>query len=244
MLVRFALAGSRTKSSLLRVALCGLCLATYLGGGPMTAPALAEPRAVTKIAPNDTVELSVTGWAALKGGVAEATLLNDSFTVGRTGTLKLPFIGTLLAAGLTPAELERRIADRLQERSGLKDRAGTRVKLSEKPEATPESGVVEPTGEVTASTSSRPGSAGEPAEFGGEGSRADAVSPNVETGLAEVAAARKEAETARAALRKHLAADRLEQQLKSARSQQEKALAEARRERDAARAEAVAKLRH
>ena len=193
----------------------------------MTAPALAEPRAVTKIAPNDTVELSVTGWAALKGGVAEATLLNDSFTVGRTGTLKLPFIGTLLAAGLTPAELERRIADRLQERSGLKERAGTHVKLSEKPEATPESGVVEPTGEVTASTSSRPGSAGEPAEFGGE-YRADAVSPNVETALADVAAARKEAETARAALRKHLAAHQLEQQLKPARSQQEKALAEAR----------------
>ena len=135
MLVRLALAGSRTKSSLLRVALCGLCWSTGLGGGPMTAPALAEPRAVTKIAPNDTVELSVTGWAALKGGVAEATLLNDSFTVGRTGTLKLPFVGTLPAAGLTPAELERRIADRLQERSGLKDRAGAHVKLSEKPEA-------------------------------------------------------------------------------------------------------------
>ena len=113
-------------------------MAISLGGGPTTAPALAEPRAVTKIAPNDTVELSVTGWAALKGGVAEATLLNDSFTVGRTGTLKLPFIGTLLAAGLTPAELERRIADRLQERSGLKERAGTRVNLSEKPEVTPE----------------------------------------------------------------------------------------------------------
>ncbi len=162
--------------SLLRVAVW--CLAISLGGGPTTAPALAEPRAVTKIAPNDTVELSVTGWAALKGGVAEATLLNDSFTVGRTGTLKLPFIGTLLAAGLTPAELERRIADRLQERSGLKERAGTRVNLSENPEVTPET-----TGEVTGSTSSRPGSAGEPAEFGGEGSRADAVSPNVETAL-------------------------------------------------------------
>ena len=193
--------------SLLRVAVW--CLAISLGGGPMTAPASAEPRAVTKIAPNDTVELSVTGWAALKGGVAEATLLNDRFTVGRTGTLKLPFVGTLPAAGLTPAELERRIADRLQERSGLKERAGTHVKLSEKQEATPESGVVEPTGEVTASTSSRPGRAGEPAEFGGD--RADAVSPNVETAPAEVAAARKEAETARAALRKHLAADRLEQ---------------------------------
>ena len=114
MLVRFALAGSRTKSSLLRVALCGLCLATYLGGGSMTAPASAEPRASTKIAPNDTIELSVTGWAALKGGVVEAILLNDRFTVGRTGKLKLPFIGTLLAAGLTPAELERHIADPLQ----------------------------------------------------------------------------------------------------------------------------------
>ncbi len=155
--------------SLLRVAVW--CLTISLGGGLVTAPASAEPRAVTKIAPNDTLELSVTGWAALKGGVAEATLLNDRFTVGRTGTLKLPFIGTLPVAGLTPAELERRIADRLQERSGLKERAGTHVKLSEKPDATPESDMVEPTGEVTASTSSGPGRTGEPAEFGGESGR-------------------------------------------------------------------------
>ena len=67
-------------SSLLRVAVWGLCLATYFGGGPTTAPASAEPGASTKIAPNDTIELSVTGWAALKGGVVEAILLNDRFT--------------------------------------------------------------------------------------------------------------------------------------------------------------------
>ena len=202
--------------SLLRVAVW--CLTISLGGGLVTAPASAEPRAVTKIAPNDTLELSVTGWAALKGGVAEATLLNDRFTVGRTGTLKLPFIGTLPVAGLTPAELERRIADRLQERSGLKERAGTHVKLSEKPDATPESDMVEPTGEVTASTSSGPGRTGEPAEFGGE--RADVLSPHVETARAEVAAAQKAAETARVALRKHLAADQREQQLQPAPSHQ------------------------
>ena len=150
----------------------------------------------------------------------------------RTGKLKLPFIGTLPAAGLTPAELERHIADRLQVRSGLKERAGTSVKmLTKNRKALWKGGAVGPTGEVTASTSSKPARADEPAEFGGEGGRANAISPNVEAALARMAAARKEAETARAALRKHLAAERLEQLLKPARSQQEAVLTEATRGR-------------
>ena len=71
-------------------------------------PALSdEPSGPLKA--DDTVELRVTGWTALKGGVAEASVLNDDFTIAHSGSLELPFIGSVAAAGLSPEELARQI---------------------------------------------------------------------------------------------------------------------------------------
>ncbi len=89
-------------------------------------------RAERPLKADDTVELRVTGWTALKGGVAEASVLNDDFTIAHSGSLELPFIGSVAAAGLSPEELARQITDRLQARSGLKERPITTIQLSRK----------------------------------------------------------------------------------------------------------------
>ena len=73
-------------------------------------PAVAQTAEAEKLGPLDTIELSVTGWSALRGGAAEAALLNNSFTIGSGGMLELPTIGKVQAAGLTEQDLA--IADR------------------------------------------------------------------------------------------------------------------------------------
>ncbi|OAP44509.1 hypothetical protein ATC00_19230 [Sinorhizobium americanum] len=90
-------------------------------------PASGESATDDRLAPQDTVEIGVSGWHTLLGGVAEATLLNDTFTIGRGGTLELPGIGRLPAAGLSESELAKLIADRLQVRSGSHQRPVTTV---------------------------------------------------------------------------------------------------------------------
>ncbi|WP_234879209.1 polysaccharide biosynthesis/export family protein [Sinorhizobium americanum] len=99
-----------------------MCLFMLLGS-----PASGESATDDRLAPQDTVEIGVSGWHTLLGGVAEATLLNDTFTIGRGGTLELPGIGPLPAAGLSESELAKLIADRLQVRSGSHQRPVTTV---------------------------------------------------------------------------------------------------------------------
>ena len=69
----------------------------------------------------------MTGWSALRGGAAEAALLNNSFTIGSGGMLELPTIGKVQAAGLTEQDLAKLIAERLQARSGFQERAVAKV---------------------------------------------------------------------------------------------------------------------
>ena len=89
--------------------------------------AVAQTAEAEKLGPLDTIELSVTGWSALRGGAAEAALLNNSFTIGSGGMLELPTIGKVQAAGLTEQDLANVIADRLQARSGFQERAVAKV---------------------------------------------------------------------------------------------------------------------
>ena len=67
-----------------------------------------------------------------QGGVAEVSVLNDDFTIAHSGALELPFIGSITAAGMSPEALAKQITDRLQARSGLKERPITSVQLSRK----------------------------------------------------------------------------------------------------------------
>jgi protein involved in polysaccharide export with SLBB domain len=90
-------------------------------------PALAQSAGAEELGPLDVIDLSVTGWSALRGGAAEAALLSNSFTIDSAGMLELPIIGKVQAAGLSEQDLAKLIDDRLQERSGFQERAIARV---------------------------------------------------------------------------------------------------------------------
>ncbi|MET0599207.1 MAG: polysaccharide biosynthesis/export family protein [Mesorhizobium sp.] len=161
-------------------------------------PALSdEPSGPLKA--DDTVELRVTGWTALKGGVAEASVLNDDFTIAHSGSLELPFIGSVAAAGLSPEELARQITDRLQARSGLKERPITTIQLSRK------SKPLAPAKQVARDASKASSPAAPPSDqaiaLNRERARADALKRELDAAHLDASQARKEAEAARTAAR-------------------------------------------
>jgi hypothetical protein len=91
-------------------------------------PARGQSETDGRLAPQDTVEVRVSGWSALRGGVAEGAALNGTFTIGAAGTINLPTIGHVPAAGLHANELAKLITDRLQARSGFHERPVTTVR--------------------------------------------------------------------------------------------------------------------
>ncbi len=60
-------------------------------------------------------------------------MLTDAFTIGSAGSLELPIIAHVPAAGLRADELAKLITDRLQARSGLTERPVTTVQLKQYP---------------------------------------------------------------------------------------------------------------
>src|SRR4051812_9672725 len=91
-------------------------------------PGAAQTVSGEQLAPFDIIELSVTGWSALRGGAAEGALLSNSFTIDTGGVLDLPILGRVQAAGLSEDELATLIADRLPAPSGFQERAMARVR--------------------------------------------------------------------------------------------------------------------
>lgn len=110
-----------------------LCLISFCLVLMLESPATARSKTVEKLAPRDTIELRVWRWTALRDGVLEALQLNNTFTIDSSGTLDLPMIGNIVAAGLREKELAELISDRLQARSGRQERADTTVKRIQDP---------------------------------------------------------------------------------------------------------------
>ncbi len=104
------------------------CFVMLLGS-----PATGQSETNGKLAPQDTIELHVSGWNALIGRFMEAMLVNNTFTINSAGALHLPMIGQTPAAGLREDELAKLITDRLQAMSGLRERAVTSVRRIQHP---------------------------------------------------------------------------------------------------------------
>ncbi|WP_192384741.1 polysaccharide biosynthesis/export family protein [Mesorhizobium silamurunense] len=140
-LVSSLLPGMRARGCTRALCLISLCLVLLLG-----LPARSQSTADDRLGPGDSIELHVWHWTALRGGVLEGLQLNRNFSIDSTGRLELPNIGSIAAAGLRTDELAKLIADRLQARSGLPERAETIVQRILKP-ATETTGSVEPEGD-------------------------------------------------------------------------------------------------
>ncbi|CAH2401579.1 polysaccharide biosynthesis/export family protein [Mesorhizobium escarrei] len=134
-----------------------------------------RPQADDRLAPRDAIELHVWQWTALRDGVLEALQLNHTFTIDSTGTLDLPLIGSIAAAGLREEELAKLISDRLQARSGRQERADITVKL-----------IQSSSSDLTASVEVKQEAPEPPADAASDGSSAVASErASVENGQAE-----------------------------------------------------------
>ncbi|RWA60911.1 polysaccharide biosynthesis/export family protein [Mesorhizobium sp.] len=113
--------GSRKRSRGAAMSLIPLCLILLC-----SAPARGQSGTDDRLGPQDTVEVNVAGWGVFRAGVAGAEL-NGAFTIDAAGTLHLPVIGQVVAAGLRENDLAKLIDDRLQARSGFDVRPVTTV---------------------------------------------------------------------------------------------------------------------
>lgn len=114
--------GARERSHCATISLIPFCLILLFA-----VSARGQSETDDKLVPQDTVEVNVSGWDALRGGVTEGAELNRAFTIDTAGKLDLPAIGQVPAAGLRESELAKLITDRLQARSGFDVRPVTTV---------------------------------------------------------------------------------------------------------------------
>ena len=105
-----ALIGDRRATWLVK-ALVGITLVTGHPSAAFSAEYL--------LGPQDRLRLKIYEWRASRDVIFEWTALNDIFTVGAGGTLSLPFVGDVQAAGETPRNLAQEIGRRLMHEMGL-----------------------------------------------------------------------------------------------------------------------------
>lgn len=103
--------------------LCGCAALLVLSVCLLFAP--VHPEAATAelggyiLGPQDKIRLKVYEWRANVETVFEWTSLNGEFVVGASGTVSLPLLGEIPAAGLTPAALAKDIGERLKKQISL-----------------------------------------------------------------------------------------------------------------------------
>ena len=79
----------------------------------------------------DKLHIRVVEWQTAEGAVRDWSTLSGDYTVGPSGSISLPFIGEMPAAGKTTAEIALAIGEGLQQKLGLPDRPDASVELAE-----------------------------------------------------------------------------------------------------------------
>ena len=67
----------------------------------------------------DKLRIRVVEWQSAEGAVRDWSALGGDYLVGPDGSISLPFIGQIEAAGRTPAEIASVIGEDLQQTLGL-----------------------------------------------------------------------------------------------------------------------------
>ncbi|MFH6784297.1 MULTISPECIES: polysaccharide biosynthesis/export family protein [Methylobacterium] len=108
-------------------------VAAPAGKSPAPSPASSPATVPTGyvLGPLDRIRLRVFEWRASRDEIFAWTALNDEFTIGADGTLSLPIIGDVPAAGLPTREVGRLVAKRLRDRMELADAPDTAVEIAQ-----------------------------------------------------------------------------------------------------------------
>ncbi|WP_096786100.1 polysaccharide biosynthesis/export family protein [Rhodobacter sp. CZR27] len=93
-------------------------------------PATASAESYT-ISPSDLLRLRVLDWQPVDGTMTEWEAMTGEYRVNADGTISVPFLGAVEAAGHTPAQLGTLISDGLMERLALPDMPDATVEIAE-----------------------------------------------------------------------------------------------------------------
>ncbi|MCL4765107.1 MAG: polysaccharide biosynthesis/export family protein [Hyphomicrobiaceae bacterium] len=83
------------------------------------------------LAPQDKLRISVLHWLPGAGNYQEWTALNGTYSVGASGTISMPMLGSIRAQGLRTDELATVIETRLKQRAGLPAEPDASVEILE-----------------------------------------------------------------------------------------------------------------
>lgn len=97
----------------------------------MTSAPRAEQAAPSAylLGPLDLIRIKAFEWQPARDDVYEWKALNDQFTIGPDGTVSLPFVGDVMAAGCDTAELSRRVADKMKANLGFQKAPSVSVEV-------------------------------------------------------------------------------------------------------------------
>ncbi len=119
-----------------RGAACGciaLALAVLLLALPAALrPAMAAgPAATYALGPLDQLKIRIAEWQTADATFRDWSSVSGEYTVGADGTISMPFIGSVEAAGKTTGELAKTIGNELQQDLGLIDVPSASVEIAQ-----------------------------------------------------------------------------------------------------------------
>jgi exopolysaccharide production protein ExoF len=79
----------------------------------------------------DKLRIRVAEWQTAEGAIRDWSVVSGDYTIGPSGSLSLPFVGDLPAAGKTTDAIAQEIGVALQKQFGLKDRPSASVELAQ-----------------------------------------------------------------------------------------------------------------
>ncbi|MGX5848655.1 polysaccharide biosynthesis/export family protein [Mesorhizobium sp. PL10] len=106
--------------------LVATCLALSLTVPALSSPAMADEY---RLGSQDKLNIRVAEWQTVEGTFRDWTAVNGEYSVGPAGTLSVPFVGELPAAGKTTSEVAAAISVALQRKLALSDKPEASVEM-------------------------------------------------------------------------------------------------------------------
>lgn len=106
-----------------------------LAGALLVAGSLAMPQLAAagdyQLGPLDKLNIRVAEWQTVDGTFRDWAAINGEYSVGPAGTLSVPFVGDMQAAGKTTAEVASAIGLALQRKLALPDKPEASVEMAQ-----------------------------------------------------------------------------------------------------------------
>lgn len=113
-----------------RINLVASVLFAFLAGLALALPSRAANGPEDfRLLPETRIKISVVEWVVAQGEYREWTALTGEYGVSVSGTVSVPLIGEIEAAGLVPGDLAQAIGTALQRRTGLQEVPAVTVQI-------------------------------------------------------------------------------------------------------------------